>query len=102
MRPQTVLRYGGNRGQTGGRPVHPAVTLTLGMAGMQHSGGLRRLGLVPAHLTPPDMAHAQGFTRSPGPCASVRRCGRTQRRRLFGHRAEWPIPMIWDEGADDG
>ena len=39
---------------------------------------------------------------APQPCACVRRCGRTQRRRLFGHRAEWPIPMIWDEGADDG
>ena len=55
--------------------MHPAVTLTLGMAGMQQSGGLRSLGLVPAHLAPSDMAHAQGFTRSPGPCASIRRCG---------------------------
>jgi hypothetical protein len=62
-----VLHYIGNRGQSGGRPVHPAVTLTLGMAGMQNSGGLLRFGLVSAHLAPPDSAHSQYFTRSPSP-----------------------------------
>jgi hypothetical protein len=63
-RHQTVLRSVGNRGQTGGRPVHPAVTLALGMAGMRKSGSLLRLGLVPAHLASPDIAHSQCFARS--------------------------------------